>query len=112
MPAAEDPKQGVEAPFDLLSADYDVSGVDFFQVFGCRLVEIAGLRPGLRVLGGGTAAAPSRRSTDSSDGCKRSAESFNRRTSAHTGRAGLTRFKQTQWPTYALDERGRLEVSR
>jgi ubiquinone/menaquinone biosynthesis C-methylase UbiE len=50
VPAADDPKQRVEALFDLLSADYDASGVDFFQVFGRRLVEIAGLRPGQQVL--------------------------------------------------------------
>jgi len=49
MPA-ERTKQSVIDAFDRAAAVYDRAGVDYFHVFGARLVEIAALRPGQRVL--------------------------------------------------------------
>ncbi len=41
---------GIVSVFDRAAATYDHTGVDFFSVFGRRLVEIAALAPGERVL--------------------------------------------------------------
>lgn len=49
MPA-DRTKQGVIDTFDRAAAVYDRAGVDYFHVFGRRLVEIASLRPGQRIL--------------------------------------------------------------
>ena len=49
MPA-DRTKQRVIDTFDRAAAVYDRAGVDYFHVFGARLVEIASLGPGQRVL--------------------------------------------------------------
>jgi SAM-dependent methyltransferase len=49
MPA-DRTKQSVIDTFDRAAAGYDRAGVDYFRVFGARLVEITALLPGQRVL--------------------------------------------------------------
>lgn len=46
----EDPRPLVAKLFDDVAATYDQVGVDFFGQFGRRLVALAGLKPGWRVL--------------------------------------------------------------
>jgi ubiquinone/menaquinone biosynthesis C-methylase UbiE len=53
QPTPEQRKQGVAALFDRASETYDAVGVEFFGRFGRRLVELAGVRPGERVLDAG-----------------------------------------------------------
>ncbi|MGZ4131793.1 MAG: class I SAM-dependent methyltransferase [Actinomycetota bacterium] len=43
-------KDGVRDLFDLVASDYDRTGVAFFEPIGRRLVELAGVRAGERVL--------------------------------------------------------------
>jgi ubiquinone/menaquinone biosynthesis C-methylase UbiE len=53
VPTPEQRKQYVAGIFDRLADTYDNVGVDYFTVFGRRLVELTGLRPGERVLDAG-----------------------------------------------------------
>src|SRR5262245_49689923 len=48
--AADRTKQSVIDTFDRAAADYDRAGVDYFGVFGARLVTTAAPLPGQRVL--------------------------------------------------------------
>lgn len=48
--AADGPISAVVSVFDRAAATYDRTGVDFFSVFGRRLVDIAAVAPGERVL--------------------------------------------------------------
>jgi ubiquinone/menaquinone biosynthesis C-methylase UbiE len=48
--SAEDAKRETAALFDAVAGDYDQLEVGFFSVFGRRLVELAGVAPGQRVL--------------------------------------------------------------
>lgn len=50
MAVPDDVKDGVRRLFDTIAPEYDGSGVEFFRLFGRRLVELADLRPGQRVL--------------------------------------------------------------
>jgi ubiquinone/menaquinone biosynthesis C-methylase UbiE len=52
-PSPEEHKATIAGLFDRLAPDYDNVGVDYFQVFAARLVDLVGLRPGEHVLDAG-----------------------------------------------------------
>jgi ubiquinone/menaquinone biosynthesis C-methylase UbiE len=53
-PVSEDPRAAIAEVFGRVAEVYDQQGVDFFSQFGRRLVALAGLKPGWRVLDVGT----------------------------------------------------------